>query len=244
MKALSVISLVLSFIAAVLAGGVYARVRSRAPSTPGSSHQVEDLSARIARLEAAMPKPGPRIVPPPQNPDDPHHHPQHVPGSADLADLQRRVAALEGRPGTGRIEPRIAPKPNPEMVEVLKKRLLDPNLSVRQRAATLGSLRSQGGHKTDDIVDAGLGLIGQAQDPGTRALILRNLRGAENLRVVPTALGLLKLDADEDVRDEAARILGEYVAQPEAKSALETAAAGDASDKVKRSAQAALNSSR
>jgi hypothetical protein len=243
MKALSVMSLVLSFIAAVLAGGVYVRVRSRVPATSGSPN-IEDLSARIARLEASIQKPGPRLERPPQNPDEPHYHPQPGPGSADLADLQRRVAALEGRPGTGRIEPRPQPRPNPEMVEVLKKRLTDPNLSVRQRATTLGSLRSQGANKADDIVDAGLALLGQAQEPNMRALILRNLQGAENPRLLPTVLGLLKLDADEDVRDEAARLLGEYVAQAEVKAALEAAATGDASDKVKRRAQAALNASR
>jgi HEAT repeat protein len=145
---------------------------------------------------------------------------------------------MAGRPT---IEGRPSPTPNPQMVEIHKKRLQDTNLTIRQRATALGVLRTQHANKADDIVDLGLGLLGQAQEPGVRALILRNLQGAENPRVLPTVLGLLKLDADEDVRDEAARLVGEYVSRPEAKAALEAAVAGDVSDKVKRRAQTALN---
>ena len=127
-----------------------------------------------------------------------------------------------------------------KVVEMQKKRLMDPNQPERSRAAALGMLRSQGANKADDIVEAGLALLAGATEPNIRALILRNLRGAENTRVIPSLLGLLKSDPDEDVRDEAARTSGEYVAQAEVRTALEQAASQDASEKVKRTASAVL----
>jgi len=111
---------------------------------------------------------------------------------------------------------------------------------LETRAQALGMLRSQNSNKTDDVVEAGLGLLAAATEPNIKALILRGLRGAENVRVFPPVLALLKGDPDEDVRDEAARTLGEYLAQAEVKAALELAASQDASAKVKRTASAAL----
>jgi len=245
-KAISFIALGLSLAGGLVAAGAYYRVRSAPPATAGGSAEIDSLKARLAQLERDVKqdreRPGNVEGAPPKG-DDGHDHASSSPGSGELADLKRRVEALErqsvpGRGGMAERPPNI--RPNPAMVEMQKKRLLDPAQPERSRASALGMLRTQGANKADDVVDAGLALLAGAKDSNIRALIIRNLRGAENTRLVAPLIDVLKSDANEDVRDEAARTVGEYAAQPDAKAALEQAASSDASEKVKRQAAAAL----
>lgn len=242
MKAVSFIALALSLAGALVAYGAYARVRTHAPGTPNSSSEIEALKARIARLESDVPS-GDR------KPTANHAHgttgdATHAPPSDEVAALRKRVDALERQITAGRMtqgDPGRTARPNPAIVETMKKRLTDPTQQLRARAQAIGALRMQGAHKTDDVIDAALSLLPHAATDATlRALILRNLQGAENAKLVSPLIEILKADGDEDVRDEAAKVLGEYVSRPEVKTALEQAAANDQSEKVKRRAQAAL----
>lgn len=240
MKAVSFLAISLAFVASIFAAGAYFRVRAtHPPGAAGSGGEVDALRARVSKLEAEVARSREEGRQPAGEAGHDHSPPA---GSGDLADLKKRVEALERRanpprPGPGEVN-RISP--NPAIVEMQKKRLMDPAQPERARASALGMLRSQGANKADDVVEAGLALLEGATEPNIRALILRNLRGAENARVIPSLLGLLKSDPDEDVRDEAARTVGEYKAQAEVRTALEQAASQDASAKVKRTASAAL----
>ncbi len=246
MKAVASIAIALSLAGSLLAGAAYWRVRSAKPGTAGDSAAVESLQARVAQLEADLARSRAQIAQlegnRPSGDSSDHAHPASGPPSNELEMLRKRIESLErqmagGRPG--QVDMRNA-RPNPQLVEAQKKRLTDASLPEKARATSLMQLRMQGAHKTDDIVDAALALLGQAVEPNTRALIVRNLQGANNPRMVPALLGVLKADADEDVRDETAKTLGDYLDKPEVKTALEAAATGDASEKVRRRAQATL----
>lgn len=245
MKAVSFIALGLSLAGGLVAAGAYYRVRTAPPGSAGGSSEIESLKARLSQLERDVKRDRaggarPDVSPPAK---DDHDHTASSHDSNDLADLKRRIEALERQAGPGRGLSSERPpniRPNPAIVEMQKKRLLDPAQPERSRAQALGMLRMQSANKTDDVVDAGLSLLAGSKDSNLRALIIRNLRGAENTRLVTPLLDVLKTDADEDVRDEAVRTVGEYAAQPEAKAALELAASSDASEKVKRTATAAL----
>jgi hypothetical protein len=233
-KAASFIALALSLAASLVAAGAYFRVRSQpAAAAPAGNPGLE---ARVAGLEARL-----RDSQPVSKPDPGHSH-----GEDDLDALRRDVEALKKQVGSGRFpgpDTGRVVRPNPAMIDDLKKRLLNPSQPLRARAQTIGALRSQQAHKTDDVIDAAMALFSEAAaDQTTRALIIRNLRGAENPRLADSLIQILTSDPDEDVRDEAARLLGaDYLAsKPEARPALEQAAANDASPKVKRTAQAAL----
>lgn len=236
MKAVSFIALALSLASALVAGGAYYRIRSQRPAPAGGADPA--LESRIARLEASLRDPKlPKVED--RAPDTGHAH-----GPDELDALRRRVENLEKQVGSGRYSPDggRSVKTSQAAVDELKKRMANSSLPLRARAQALGALRGQQANKTDDVADAALALFAEASsDPATRALILRNLRTADNARLVDPLIQILKNDADEDVRDEAARLLGDYLsAKPEVKAALEQAAANDASAKVKRSAQAAL----
>ena len=246
MKAVSFIALGLSLAGGLVAAGAYYRVRSAPPATSGASSEIESLKARVAQLEHEYKQDRDRLArlegAPPQR--DNRDHPPGPPGPNELADLKRRVDNLERQQGFGRGAPSERPpnpRPNPAIVEIQKKRLLDPAQPERSRVQALGLLKMQGANKSDDVVDAGLALLATCKEANLRALTLRNLRGAENTRVVAPLIEVLKSDSDEDVRDDAARTVGEYAAQPEVKAALEQAASSDASAKVKRTAAAALD---
>lgn len=240
MKVVSFLAISLAFVSAIFAAGAYFRVRAtHPPGAAGSSGDLDALRARVSKLEGELARSKEQGAP---SIGDASHDHGSPPGTGDLADLKRRIDLIERRMGPPRQGPGEGNRatPNPALVEMQKKRLMDATQPERTRAAALGMLRSQGANKADDIVEAGLGLLAAATEPNIKALILRGLRGAENTRVVSPVLALLKGDPDEDVRDEAARTVGEYKAQAEVKSALEVAASQDASAKVKRTASAAL----
>jgi len=247
MKAAVWIAVGLSLAGSLVAAGAYWRVRSSHPAAAGDPAAIESLKARVAHLEAELARSnqanarlerggktggetGPAL-------------PASGHASGDTADLKKRIEVLErqmaaGRPVPGQLGRGM--QPNAAALEGQKKRLLDPNLTELDRARALGMMRLQGGHKADEVVDAALGILAQSKDARTRALIIRNLHGSGNSRLVTPLLGVLASDADEDVRDEAAETLDDFVAQPEVKAALEQAASGDASEKVRRRAQASL----
>ena len=248
MKAIPWLALVMALGGSLVAAGAYMRVRSATHAPPGTgSAEIESLRARVTVLEGELrlardqasrlerePKAGVE-----SNPEHAHSGPPQ----GDLGDLKRRVEQLERQMAAGRGGPVVPSRngpPNPALVEREKKQLMDTSLPERIRATSLSRLRSMGGNKTDEIVDAGLALLGQSHETNIRTLVIRGLQGAENQKLVPPMLALLKGDADEDVRDEAARVLGDYLDKPEAKAALEEASTGDASDKVKRRAAAML----
>jgi HEAT repeat protein len=245
LKAVSFIALGLSLVSGLVAAGAYYRVRTAPPAATGGSSEIESLKARLTQLERDFRQDRERRarLEGTPAPKDDHDHTAGSSGSNELADLKKRIETLErqlapGRSGSPDRPPNV--RPNPAIVEMQKKRLLDPAQPERSRASALGILRMQGSNKTDDVVDAGLSLLAGSKESNLRALVIRHLRGAENTRLVTPLIDVLKSDADEDVRDEAARTVGEYAAQPEVKAALEQAASSDASEKVKRQASAAL----
>lgn len=223
-----------------MAAGAYYRVRS-APTVPGDPAAVDSLKVRISHLEAEIARlnQGRGAPLPPAPSGTPQSNDQ------ELADLRRRVEALERRPpmssGTPGFTDQARPsRANQVAIESQKKRLMDTTISDQQRAAALGTLRLYGAHKTDDVVDAALALLASAQEARIRAVILRNLRGADNAKVPPVLIRSLSSDPDEDVRTDAAQTLGEYLGQAEVKSALQQAAVNDPSDKVRHRAETAL----
>ncbi len=246
MKAAAWIALGLSLAGSLLAAAAYWRVRSAAPPPAGGGGEVASLKARLGQLEADLAKSRERIArlekePKPDN-EAGHSHSGGSPAS-ETAELRRRLEALERQVAANRANPGprgLGSNPNPALVETMKKRLTDTSQSERARASAIGMLRMQGAHKADDVVDPSLALLAGSTDHTIRALIIRNLQGSGNAKLVPPLLSVLKSDADEDVRDEAARTLGEFVSQAEVKTALEQAASGDASEKVRRRAQAML----
>jgi hypothetical protein len=231
-KAVSWVALVISLIGSMLAMSAYWRVRSLPSASPDD--EVEDLKARIAQLER-----GHAAAPPaPADSGSPAET-----SSGDLSQLKRRIEALEQRQSPARFQPPDAGRPtrgNQTLIDAQKKRLFDSSQTEISRAQALNTLRMQGAHKTDDVVDAGLALLAQSKEPATRIRIIRSLQGADNARVVSPMLTLLGADPDENARQEAAGTLGDYVQQPEVKAALELAASNDASERVRRRAQAAL----
>jgi hypothetical protein len=241
-KAVPFIALAVALVGSLFAAGAYYRVRTAGPA------EVDTLKARVAQLQKDLSQANDRMA-------RLERFPQHVPASnpdpaapaaqtGDLAELRKRIENLErrqgpARPGGSGDMGRVVP--NPAMVESQKKRLTDASQTERSRAQALTMLRSQGANRADDVVDAGLALLAQSTEANIRGLIIRGLRGAENPRVLQPLIALLRSDPDEDVRDEAARTVGEYLPMQEARTALEQAAAEDASEKVKRQATAALN---
>ena len=235
MKVIAWVALVASLIGSMLAMSAYWRVRSVAPST--GSPDVDDLKARVARLErelASAPRQAGESDPPPVSSESP---------PADVAELRKRIESLEQRQTAGRFTPPESGRmnrPNPELAEIYKKRLFDTSQKDQLRAQSLYALRTQGAHKADDVVDAGLALLAQSKEPPARTLVLRALQGADNPRIVQPVLTILATDSNDTMRYEAAGTLGDYVEQPAVKAALEAAAANDASERVRRRAQAAL----
>ncbi|HEY3227088.1 MAG TPA: HEAT repeat domain-containing protein [Planctomycetota bacterium] len=232
------IALALSLVGALVAAGAYYRVRSAAPA-PGDPAAIEALKGRIAHLEGEIARlekgKGAPFPPPP--PGSPHSN------DPELAELRKRVEALERRPPSGTpgfTDQARTGRGNAAAIEAQKKRLMDTTQTDQVRVSALGSLRLYGGHKTDDVVDAALAFLGTAQEARIRAVIFRNLRGAENAKLPPALIRSLASDPDEDVRTEAAQTLAEYLAQAEVKAALQQAAANDPSDKVRRRAETAL----
>jgi hypothetical protein len=209
----------------------------------GPSGELEALKSRVAKLEGQAGRP---------SGGEGRDHPviQQLPAGQpqnELTDLRRRIEILERqgpagrpRPVEGSPSPTVRPKSSPEMIEAQKKRFLDTNQPVRSRLAAMNVLRMQGAHKSDDIVDSALTMLGTTPETNLRASIIRNLQGAENPRVIPILIQALKGDPAEEIREESAKTLGDYVAQPEVKAALEQASTGDASERVKNRAKAAL----
>ncbi|HTF57153.1 MAG TPA: HEAT repeat domain-containing protein [Planctomycetota bacterium] len=234
------IALALSLVGGLVAAGAYYRVRS-APALPGDPAAVDALKVRIAHLEAEISRlnqgKGPPLPPAPSG--------SPLSSDQELADLRKRVEALERRPPLGSGTPGFTDQSRPSRgnqvaIESQKKRLMDTTITDQQRAAALGTLRLYAAHKADDVVDAALALLASAQEARIRAVILRNLRGSDNAKVPPVLIRSLSSDPDEDVRTEAAQTLGEYLGQAEVKSALQQAAANDPSDKVRHRAETAL----
>ncbi|HZN61508.1 MAG TPA: HEAT repeat domain-containing protein [Planctomycetota bacterium] len=248
MKAVSWIAMGLALVGSLIAAGAYWRVRSAAPpSPPAASGDAEPLKVRIARLEGELKDARDRVARLERDPKAGagmgQEHVESGPASGEIADLKRRIELLERQALAGRSAPgpqgRTIPA-NPAMVEKEKKQLADASLPERTRATSLSRLRMYGAHKTDDVVESALALVNQSQETNIRTLVLRNLQGAENPKLAAPLVALLKGDANEDVRDEAARVLGDYLEQPDVKAALEQAAAQDSSEKVKRRAQSVL----
>jgi len=232
------IALALSLVGGLVAAGAYYRVRSAAPGS-GDPAAIEALKTRISHLEAQLARldrgQGPSFPPaPPGTPQS---------AEAELADLRKRVESLERRPPSGSpgfTDQGRAGRGNQQAIDVQKKRLMDTTKSDQERAAALGTLRLYAGHKTDDVVDAALALLASAKEARIRAVILRNLRGADNAKLPPVLIRILSSDPDEDVRTDAAQTLSDYVGQAEVKTALQQAAANDPSDKVRKRAETAL----
>ena len=247
MRAVSWIALGLSLAGSLVAAGAYWRVRSAKPPAAGEPAAVESLQARLTQLELDLARSREQIAQLEREraagDASGRSHATSGPPTGEYAELKKRIEILERQVASIRPMPvdmgRNA-RPNPALIDAQKKRLNDASLPEFARASALNMLRMQGATKADDVVDSALALLAQAQEPRTRALIVRNLIGAENPRMVPALLGVLKSDADEDARDEAAKTLGDYVGQAEVKTSLEQSANQDASEKVRRRAQASL----
>lgn len=246
MKAVAWIALGLSLAGSLLAGAAYWRVRSSATPPAGGAGDVASLKARVGRLEADLAQSREKLArlerdsKPVVEPEHPHSGGSPT---SETAELRRRIEALERSVAASRTA--MGPRgpgstPNPALVEAMKKRLTDTSQPERSRASAIGMLRMQAAHKTDDVVDPALSLLAGSTDRVIRALIIRNLQGSGNAKLVAPLLSILKTDSDEDVRDDAARTLGDFVSQAEVKTALEQAAGGDASEKVRRRAQGIL----
>lgn len=247
MKAAVWIAVGLSLAGSLVAAGAYWRVRSTSPQAAGNPAAIESLKARVAHLEAELARSNQAVARLEREEktagETGHAHAPSSHATGDTANLVKRIEVLERQMAASRPIPGQlgrGAQPNAAVLEGQKKRLLDPNLTELDRARALGMMRLQGGHKADEVVDAALGLLAQSKEARTRALIIRNLHGSGNPKLVAPLLGVLASDADEDVRDEAAETLDDFVAQPEVKAALEQAASSDASEKVRRRAQASL----
>jgi len=127
----------------------------------------------------------------------------------------------------------------PTDADQLRTRLLDTRLSPKERLEALSKLDRRG-TLDDDTLRIVLELLRTLPEARDRATILRELHGKKSALLVEPLLSYLRDDPDENVREEAAETLDDFLAEPRVLEALTLAKDSDPSAKVRRQAAESL----
>ncbi|MFO1054496.1 MAG: HEAT repeat domain-containing protein [Planctomycetota bacterium] len=183
---------------------------------------VEALAVRIATLEETVRRLESHVIVP-QTSADPLTPEQEAAARREAE--ARRMVELASR------------------VESARRLILDPAATETQKLESWTALRHAGENLwTDAIVDEMVRIGLGSTDESIRADVWRQADGrSHSPRIVPGLLRALAQDSSENAREEAAETLAEYRSDPSVVAALQFAAEGDASEKVRRQARASLD---
>ena len=164
-------------------------------------------------------------------------------GTLELFELQQRLVALEsivsqlGR-GTNQMAASKPVRLSGQNLEELRRKLLDPAVSEKDRLQALRLLRRNGG-LSDDALASAIQWLQTSQDPAMRREILQQMDGVTNA-VLRQPLLDLAAAPDRRLREQAVENLRRFVADAEVEKRLWALAQSDPDPAVREQAEEAL----
>ena len=223
-----------------------------APS-PARDPRLDDIARRLLAVESrtAASQSAPSAI---AEPSPLRTAADHLPADriAELASrlqaVEARLARLDGaaphRDPRGLVSEANAPETaaQPPLTKVDAQQLvLNVRATAEDRVRAQEALRRVSDAYTPAMVQELLHLAMTHPDGQLRAAIWRNFDGATVVEgITPALLDAVARDAEPSAREEAAETLGNYLADPAVKAALQVAADHDAEEKVRNKAKRTL----
>lgn len=123
--------------------------------------------------------------------------------------------------------------------EDLLRRFTDGATADRDRLRALGLLRRNNA-MTDDVVQSALDWLQTATNAGTRRDLVEQLSGVTNAALKGPLLALMSTEQNNDVREELAQTLRQFMNDPQVEGALWNTALHDPDEDVREEAEDAL----